>query len=111
LIRLGDEEDAVRAKAHEYELGAAAFVNKMEVTWTDKLAYERERLRVGLKGAHTLLGPSLERLGKDEKGKTLELKRLKNLKSVERGWRKRNEGLFEAIDALTMDEDEEGIEE
>jgi hypothetical protein len=111
LIRLGDEEDAVRAKAHEYERGAAAFVNKVDGTWTGKLNYERERLIAGLKDAQALIDPRLKRLGKDEKGKDLTFKGVKNVKRVEGVWRKRNEGLFEAIDALMVDEEEEGVKE
>jgi hypothetical protein len=107
LIRLGDEEDAVRAKAREYERGAAAFVNKVDITWTEKLNYERERLRAALKGAHSLMAPSLDHRGKDEKGRKVEWKRLKNVKGVEGVWRKRNEELFESIDALIVDKEEE----
>ena len=52
MFRLGEEEDAIGAKQNDFSRGGELIVDKLAVSWNERLAHERTKLVANLQAIH-----------------------------------------------------------
>ena len=84
LFRLGEGEDAIEAKVHDFQLGGESVLGDLRETWNKRISHESRIIVQGMGDGRKGLAMTLEKLGKDSKGAVHGWARLRRLKDVQK---------------------------
>ena len=101
MFRLGEEEDAVRAKVSECQRGGNAVLNEAASSWNDRLLHENQKVVHNLRVGRDALVVELEKMGKDDKGNTQEWKKIQRVRHATKTVEAREHEAFAGLEALS----------
>lgn len=101
MFRLGDEEDAIRAKVSEYQRGGNAVLDEAASSWNNRLLHETHKVVQNLRVGQDALAMKLEKLGKDDKGATQEWKKIQRVRYVAKMVEAREHEVLAGLEALS----------
>ena len=101
MFRLGEEEDAIRAKVSEYQRGGNAVLDEATSSWNDRLLHENHKVLQSLRVGRDALVVELEKMGKNDKGNTQEWNKIQRVRHAAKTAEAREHEVLARLEALS----------
>ena len=101
MFRLGDEEDAIRAKVSEYQRGGDAVLDEATRSWDTRILHENRKVVQSLAIGRNALTTRLQKLGKESNGATHEWKKIQRVTDVAKMVEAREQEVLAGLETLS----------
>jgi len=101
MFRFGEEEDAIKARVEEFQVGGNAVLNTLTESWNDRLSHHYGKLRKDLEEEKAVLAKATETLNA---AKASQLDTLRNSDAMLQKIDERTDTLLARIAALSCRE-------